>query len=286
MEYVLISLALLGVIGLVAAILLYAAAKRFAVHEDPRIAEIEAILPGANCGACGFSGCSGFARACAKATTLEGMHCTSLDDAGMKKIADIVGLAPSVSVRKVALIQCQNSCEVRNPLNHYDGVSSCAIEHSLYQGESDCIYGCLGLGDCARACPFGAMTLPQEGTLPVVDLEKCTGCGKCVEACPRSIPVLAEAPAAKDLVWIACKNSDRGPVAMKECNNACIGCGKCKKTCAHDAITVTSFLATIDSGKCTGCGDCAEVCPRGSILTIKSMAPTENVCRSRKEAEA
>lgn len=278
MSYIITSLIVLGVIGIIAALLLYLASVKFSVKEDPRIAEVEAVLPGANCGACGFSGCSAFARACCKATSLEGMHCTSLDDAGMRKIADIVGLAPAaVSVRKVAAIRCQNSCEVRNPLNHYDGVSSCAIEHSLYQGESDCIYGCLGLGDCVQACPFGAMTLPQKGTLPVIDWDKCTGCGKCVEACPRALPTLLDAPAGKNLVWVACANTDRGPVAMKECDRSCIGCSKCVRTCQHEAVTVDRFLATIDSSKCTGCGDCAEACPRHSILTSGNRCCPGNV---------
>lgn len=269
MNPIVISLLLLGVIGIIAAILLYIAAQKFSVHEDPRIAEIEDVLPGANCGACGFSGCSAFARGCVAATSLQDMVCTGLDSAGMKKIADIVGLAPAAVTLRRAVMRCQNSCEVRNPLNHYDGVQSCAIEHSLYQGESDCVYGCLGLGDCVAACPFGAMSLPEGETLPQVDLEKCTGCGKCFEACPRGIPAIVDIPTNGEMVWVACLNRDRGPVAMKECEVACIACTKCKRTCTHDAINIDNFLASIDSSKCVGCGECAEVCPRHTILKEK-----------------
>lgn len=269
------SILLLGVIGLIAALLLYIAAKRFAVKEDPRIAEVEEILPGANCGACGYSGCAAFARACCSASSLEGMKCTSLSAEGMCHIADIVGLAPSISTRKVAVIRCQNFCDDRPPVNHYDGVNSCAIEHSLYQGEADCIYGCLALGDCVKACPFGAMTITPGQSLPQIDYEKCTGCGKCFEACPRQLPKIVEAEInadgkieKKDIVWVACANRDRGPVAMKECNVSCIGCQKCKKTCTHDAVEITDFLAKIDDEKCVGCGECIEPCPRHSITRI------------------
>ncbi len=154
-----ISIIVLGAIGLIAAVLLYLAAKKFYVYEDPKIGEIEEILPGANCGGCGLSGCHAFAVECANATTMEGLNCAGIDDAGMKKIADIVGLTPVETEKRVAIIKCSASCENRDPQNHYDGVRSCAIEAALYQGESDCIYGCLGCGDCVKACPFGAMTI-------------------------------------------------------------------------------------------------------------------------------
>lgn len=268
MNIIVTSLLVLLAIGIVAAVLLWVAAKKFRVKEDPRIAQVEAILPGANCGACGYSGCAAFARACCTSTSLEGMQCTSLDAAGMQRIADIVGLAPGKSVRRGAVVRCQASCDNRHVVNRYDGVRSCAVEHSLYQGETDCIYSCLGLGDCVAACPFGAITIHPGETLPEVDLDKCTGCGKCVAACPRGLTELVELTDGKPIVWVACANRDRGPVAMKECEVSCIGCSKCKRTCTHDAVDITDFVARIDSSKCTGCGDCVEGCPRKSILKI------------------
>ncbi len=261
---ILISIIVLGIIGLVAAVLLFVAAKRFFVYEDPKIGEIEALLPGANCGGCGFSGCHAFAVECANATSMQGLNCTGVDAEGMAKIADIVGLAPSSAAKKTMVIKCSASCENRDPRNLYDGIHSCAVENALYQGESDCIYGCLGCGDCVRACQFGALTLPPSQGLPIVDPEKCTGCGKCTEVCPRHLCELTTED-ERPIIWVACANRDRGPVAMKECGVSCIGCGKCRKVCPVDAPVIESFLAHIDRDKCTACGECIAACPRKSI---------------------
>lgn len=259
----------MGIIGVIAAVILYLAAKKFNVVEDPRIAQIESLLPGANCGGCGMTGCGAFARACVEQGNLDGLFCTGLDEAGGKAVADVLGTDAGEYVRRVAVLRCQASCDLVDTRNHYDGIRSCAIEHSLYQGESDCVYGCLGLGDCAAACPFGAMSIVEGEILPKVDLEKCTGCGRCMEACPRTIPQIVPIRHER-LVWVSCANRNRGAVALKECKVSCIGCGKCKKTCQHEAIDVKDFLAYIDADKCTACGDCETVCVRRSITVRNS----------------
>lgn len=273
MEYIFLSLGILGIIGIIAALLLYIVAKKFHVAEDPRIAEVEAILPGANCGGCGLSGCTAFARACCTADTLDGLNCTGLGDKEMAQIAQIVGLAEGKRVRKIAVIRCNAACETRNLVNHFDGINSCALEHAYYQGESPCNFGCLGKGDCVVACPFGAMTYSESDSYPTVDIDKCTGCGKCREACPRLLPVMREVHPGKEIVYVNCSNKNKGPLAMKECEVSCIGCGLCKKTCPSDAITLESFLATIHDDKCISCKECIPVCPRKSIVADLQPAP-------------
>lgn len=267
MNVITISIIVLGVIGIIAAVILFFAAKKFFVFEDPKIGEVEELLPGANCGGCGFSGCHAFAVECAGASSMEGLNCTGLNAEGMDRIARVLGLKAVAAQKKVAIVRCSASCENRDPRNIYDGVRSCAIENALYQGESDCIYGCLGCGDCVKACPFGAMTINPGEALPHVDYTKCTGCGKCVAACPRGLTELVPWRDDAPIVWVACANRDRGPVALKECGVSCIGCGKCIKVCPVKAPSVTSFLAHIDQDLCTSCGACVAACPRHSIVT-------------------
>ncbi len=263
-----ISILLLGVIGVVAAMLLFLAAKRFHVFENPKIAEVEAILPGANCGGCGLSGCHAFAEACVKEGSLEGLVCTGIDASGMEEIAEILGVNAVAVKRNTMVIKCAADCSVRENVTTWDGERSCAIENACYQGESDCVYGCLGCGDCVRACPFGALSLNEGKIVPTVDHDKCTACGRCVKACPRNLCTVVPYSGSHPLVWVACANRDRGPVAMKECQVACIGCSKCVRVCNSDAVAVADFLAFIDQDKCTGCGECVNNCPRKSIVRL------------------
>ena len=267
MNIILTTIIVLGMTGIVAAVVLWFVAKRFHVYENPHIAEIEELLPGANCGSCGYSGCHAFAVACVEATSLDGIECPITSNATMHEIGEIVGLAAAENTARVAIVKCNGTCENRPPLNRWQGPRSCALEASLYVGQSDCANGCLGCGDCVAACPFDAIAMNQESGLPLVDYGKCVGCGRCVAACPRGVMDLAVFDASKPLVHVACNNHDRGPAAMKECKVSCIGCGKCVKVCPAGAVAVKEFLAGIDSEKCTGCGTCVEACPRNSITS-------------------
>ncbi len=256
---------LLGSIGLIAAVLLWGAAKRFAVAEDPRIAQVEELLPGANCGGCGRSGCHDFAVACCSATTLDGLNCPSSTAVTMSAIAKVVGLSAGIASKKIAVVRCQGSCAIRPQVAQYDGVHSCAIESSAFSGENACSYGCLGCGDCVAACPFDALHLDDKTGLPAVDWERCVGCGKCAATCPRSIIEII--PRREDgEYWVSCMNRDKGPVAIRECDAACIGCGKCMRVCDRKAVTVTGMLAFINQEACIACGKCMEACPRLGIV--------------------
>lgn len=263
---ILASIVVLGVIGIIAAILLYWAAKKFSIDEDPRIREIEDILPGANCGGCGLSGCHAFAVACVKDGNLDNLNCVGVGSDEMRRIGDILGATPPPAIARRARMKCQADCDLRDIHNHYAGTRSCLLANNLYVGETDCLYGCLGCGDCVRACPFGALSIPEGGVLPEVDPARCTACGRCVSHCPRGVIEIAEIHPDRPEVWVACANRDRAPLAMKECAVSCIGCGKCVRTCSHNAVSVNNFLAHIDSSLCTGCGECVDACPRHSIL--------------------
>lgn len=274
------SIIVLGIIGALAAIVLYFVAKKFHVYENPKIAEIEELLPGANCGGCGFAGCQAFAKACAETDSLDGFNCTGAGKDIMDKISVIVGLEAKAGVRRVAVMRCNGGCGERQIVNNYDGVTSCAMEGALYQGETDCNYGCLGRGDCVASCIFDALHIDPESGIAVVDHEKCVGCGKCVKTCPRGLLELVEDIPDKPLVWVACMNHDKGPLAMKECTVSCIGCGKCKRVCTHEAVEVTEFLAHINPEACVGCGECEAACPRHSIVHHGNLIP------KKKEAES
>ncbi len=262
---ILTAIIVLGAIGIVGAIVLYFVSKKFHVYEDPRIEVIEQLLPGANCGSCGRSGCHDFACACASATTLDGLVCPGAGDEAMAKIADIVGLAPVKGNPMVAVLRCNGSCENRPVTANYDGASTCAVRQLTGVETTGCTYGCLGCGDCTTVCNWNAITMDPVTGLPVVDAEKCTGCGACTRKCPRNLLELRPKGRNGMRVWVACANRDRGPLAMKACKVACIGCGKCVKACSFEAVTVTDNLAYIDPEKCKMCRKCILACPKDAI---------------------
>ncbi|MCR4920659.1 MAG: Fe-S cluster domain-containing protein [Bacteroidaceae bacterium] len=270
MNPILIAVAVLGIIGLVAALILFLASHKFAVYEDPRIAQVSAVLPQANCGGCGFPGCAGFAGACVKATdekgSLEGLLCPVGGQPVMAQVADILGMKVEASAPKVAVVRCNGTCENRPRVAEYDGTRSCRVVQMTGMGETGCPFGCLGCGDCVAACQFGAIRMNPETGLPEVDDEKCTACGACAKACPRGIiEIRLKGPKSRRVV-VLCNNKDKGAVANKVCKASCIGCGKCVKTCEKfEAITLENNLAYIDAAKCRMCLKCVEACPKGAI---------------------
>ncbi len=268
MNLVLISLITLGVIGAFAAVVLFFVAKKFYVFEDPRIDEVEAALPAANCGGCGFPGCRGFADACVKADTMDGLNCPVGGAETMQKVADILGKTPVIAAPTVAVVRCSGTCDHRPRNNHYDGVQHCFIAHNLFSGETGCSFGCLGLGDCEVSCEFDAIHINPETMLPEVDEDKCTSCGACVKACPKLLIELRKKGPKSRRIYVACRNEDKGAIAKKSCDVACIGCSKCQKVCPHDAITINNNLAFIHDDKCKLCRKCVEVCPTNAIQEL------------------
>lgn len=268
MNLILVAVISLGAIGLIAAVILYVASKKFAVYEDPRIAQVAEVLPQANCGGCGYPGCSGFAAACVKAGSLEGKLCPVGGQPTMEKVAAILGLEATATEPKVAVVRCNGTCANRPRITQYDGVRSCVVANTTYGGETGCTFGCLGCGDCVSACQFDAIRMNPETGLPEVDEAKCTACGACSKACPRNIIEIRPKGKNNRRVYVQCVNKDKGAVARKACAAACIGCGKCVKVCPFEAITLESNLAYIDPAKCKSCRKCEMECPQQAIVAV------------------
>ena len=286
MNFILIAVIVLGGIALVSAVVLYVCSKKFAVHEDPRLAQVSALLPGANCGGCGYPGCSGMAAALVKgadAGSLDGLYCPVGGASVMGQVADLLGMAVANTEPKVAVVRCNGTCEQRPRIAEYNGLRTCAAMHSCGAGETACGYGCLGCGDCVKACAFGAITINPETGLPEVDEEKCTGCGACAKACPRHIIELRKKGVKGRRVYVRCVNKDKGAAAMKACKAACIGCGKCEKECQFGAITIENNVSYIDPDKCRLCRKCVEACPTHAIIAVNFPAPRPKAVADSQE---
>lgn len=281
MSVIFYSILILGGLGVVLAAILFMIAKKFKVEEDPRIEQVEAVLPGANCGGCGFPGCHGFADAFVKSEGKASMFCPVGGNNIMEAAAAVMGVTIEAKDPQVAVIRCAGSLTNRKRIAKYNGSQSCKLAASLFSGNTGCQFSCLGLGDCERACKFNAIHIDTSTLLPIVDEEKCTACGACVKACPKIVIELRKNGIKNRKVFVSCINKEKGGVARKSCTVACIGCGKCAKVCAFDAITVENNLAYIDFNKCKLCRKCVMECPTGAIHEMnfpprKENQPSEN----------
>lgn len=275
MTNITMAVLVLGMIALIAAVVLFVCAKKFAVKTDPRIAEVVDLLPKANCGGCGFAGCQAMAEALVKKADGENnapLSCPVGGDTVMQQVAQLLGVETEQTTPMVAVVRCAG-CQ-NEKLATYDGLHTCAAMNACGVGEHGCGYGCLGCADCEAACAFGGIKVNEETGVPQVDTSLCTACGSCVKACPRHIIELRPRGVKNRRVFVACRNQDRGPAAMKVCNTACIGCGKCAKECPFGAIVIENNVAYIDYTKCRLCRKCVNVCPRKAIVAV-GFPPTK-----------
>lgn len=269
MNSILIAVSVIGGIGLLFGCLLAFASIVFEVKQDKRIAQIQSVLPGANCGACGYAGCSAYAAA-----IVEDEAPVNSCSVGKGPVANAIGIIMGVDAgevtEKVAKVMCGGNCSSAVMKYEYMGIQDCVAEEKLSGGAKKCPYGCLGLGSCMRACPFGAISIVSG--IAVVNPEKCQACGQCLKTCPKGIIHFVP---KENHEWVLCSNKDKGAVANKYCSVSCIGCRMCEKVCPSDAIHVEDNLARIDYDKCTSCGACAAKCPRKAIVIEDTGAHTK-----------
>lgn len=254
----------MGVLGLLLASLLAFANKKLWVFEDPRIDEIERLLPASNCGACGNAGCRPFAEALI-AGKVKPAQCTVSSAEAITEIADYLGVETGDVVKRVARLACAGGNHVARMRAHYQGLPTCRAAAVVSGGPKGCTWGCIGLADCAEVCEFAAITMDRHG-LPVVDAAKCTACEDCVEICPKD---LFSIQPADHRLWVACKNQEDGDTAESLCEVACTACERCAKDSPEGLITIQNNLAIIDYSKNDLASPVAvERCPTGAIVWL------------------
>ena len=253
------AVAVVGGVGLLFGILLAVASFVFEVKKDERVEKIIEELPGANCGACGFAGCSAYAEAIVNDGAK--INCCSVGKAPVaQKISEIMGVEAEAVEEVVARVSCGGNCSSAVLKYEYEGVSDCSAAMKLGGGQKACPSGCVGLGSCVKVCQFGAISIVDG--VAVVDEDKCTACGQCLKRCPKGIIHFVP---KKHRQWVVCQNPETGKYVNQYCKAGCIGCKICEKNCPFDAIHVENNYAVIDYDKCKNCGICAKKCPRHAI---------------------
>lgn len=260
MSPILLAIILVTAIGLVSAAVLAVASHFMKVPVNEKEVAIRECLPGANCGACGFTGCDGYAKALAEVPDTKTNLCVPGADAVAKKIADIMGVEAEDVIEQVAFVRCGGDCFNRKDRHIYQGIDSCKAAQMLYGGAAMCTQGCIGLGDCQKVCPHDAICI--ENGIAHIDTRKCVGCGLCAKTCPNHVIELF--PDVRQVI-VVCSSHEKGAVVRGKCSAGCIGCGLCVRNCEQGAISLVDNLAVIDHDKCINCGKCREKCPVHAI---------------------
>lgn len=258
---VLIVVGIVAVLAAVFAVLIVFVSKICAVKEDERASAVAKHLAGANCGGCGYAGCSDYAKALAEGkASLSACGATSNQE--KEEIAKILGIPFTASAKTFAVVKCAGGVNCKDKFN-YVGNPGCDAQNAFIGGRKACANGCLGEGSCAAVCIENGISV-KEG-VAVIDKSLCESCGACVKKCPKNlielIPVTAK-------VYVACSTTCRGKDVMNACSVGCIGCGLCAKNCPEQAISMINNLPVIDYEKCSGCLTCVSKCPRKSIKKI------------------
>jgi len=267
MKTILITIALALVLAFLLGFLLGLFKKIFSVKVDPKVQAVRDVLPGANCGGCGFAGCDGFAAAVV-AGTAPANGCAAGGPSVAKKVGEVLGVAVSAQ-KKAAILACRGDKTCAAPRGTYNGIHDCRAAMICVNGTKMCSFGCIGFGDCVAACPFGALSMGEDG-LPHVDYEKCTGCGVCAKTCPKKLFTII--PVETKGAIALCSNRDVTKVYIrKNCTAGCIKCGKCVRDCRQSAITLVNELPVIDYTKCNSCHECVTGCPDHVLALVEDI---------------
>ncbi len=260
MTNVLIAAGVMGAMALIFGAVLSIVGRKFAVPENPVRNAVREQLPGANCGGCGYAGCDGYADAVAEGKAPVN-KCPVGGDEVARRIGEVMGVTAQAQERMVATVMCRGDVERCATRFEYAGPRDCHSAALAAQGDKACQYSCLGLGDCEKACPFGAIHV-NENRLAVVDEDKCHGCGVCVSGCPRGVLQLMP---LRHPVHRTCSAMEKGKVVRDNCSAGCLGCGKCERSCKFGALKLVNNLPEINLALCVGCMQCADNCPTGAL---------------------
>ena len=264
MNTIIWTVVLMAAVGLVGSVLLSIVSRKLAIGEDERLTYLVSILPGVNCGSCGYAGCEQYAKALLDGTPPNA--CTAGGDRVADELAAFLGVEATGVVQREAFVACRGTYEHIEPNLAFRGVPSCRVYSTLVYTSISCPFGCLGFGDCAGVCPFDANHV-KDGVASI-DTAACTGCGACAEVCPRHVIKLASQKEAPHIASVACMNTMGGKRTREVCSAGCIGCMKCQKACTFGAVSVENGLARVDPAQCTGCNACIDVCPTGALTPL------------------
>ncbi|MBE6036697.1 MAG: RnfABCDGE type electron transport complex subunit B [Clostridiales bacterium] len=266
MSNILIPVALCGGMGLILSVVLVIAAKLFEVPVNEIAEKARGVLPGANCGACGYAGCDDYAAALAEGRETKINLCIPGANGVAQALSDVMGVEFEAATSRMAVVRCSGTRGKTSYVMDYQGLQSCKANRMFYRGRGSCGSGCLGFGDCAKVCQFNAIVI--ENGVAVVDRTKCTGCGMCAKICPVNIIDIMPQTAR---VIVGCASTMPAAQTKDGCDIGCVGCGICMDTCKFDAIKVENNCAVIDYDKCKNCGLCAKKCPRHIIRVLPKM---------------
>lgn len=271
MQDIILATGLVAGTGLILGVILSVFSKVMAVPVNVKQKELREILPGANCGACGYNTCDGYSEVLANGSETATNLCKPGGAEVAENISKYLGVEFGGMEATTATVMCRGDRAMTKKRAEYVGIETCHMAAQVEGGDAACLYGCLGYGDCEQVCQYDAIHVVNG--LAVVNPAKCTSCGMCIAACPKQIIELL--PMKKPISVVICKNEDKGAAANKVCKASCIACRRCVKACPENCIEIKNNRAVIDYELCTHCGECQKVCPHDCIMSLLPFGPAE-----------